>query len=72
LCFCYCSRYWWQQGIHLGQLPVISWRYGLKELGVRLLWLTEKRPKHHQVDYWISNEISLFFSFYQSLKDYLV
>ncbi|KAJ6344212.1 hypothetical protein OIU76_005853 [Salix suchowensis] len=28
-----------------GQLPVISWRYGLKELGVKLSWLTKEKAK---------------------------
>jgi len=62
--FCYHSRYWWQQVIHLGQLPVTSWRYGLKELDVRLLWLKERSPNHHQID----NFCRLF----QSLKVWIL
>ncbi|XP_015888597.3 cell division protein FtsY homolog, chloroplastic isoform X2 [Ziziphus jujuba] len=34
--------------IHFEQLPVTSWRYGLRGLGVRLLLVKERRLKHHQ------------------------
>ncbi|XP_034205702.1 cell division protein FtsY homolog, chloroplastic-like isoform X4 [Prunus dulcis] len=37
-----------KQGIHFEQLPVTSWRYGLRGQGVRLLWLKKRRLKQHQ------------------------